>query len=107
MPSVPRNGWNVGGEHLPAAAPRPIAASWSHTPAAGTAPNSTEHLRWPPKTSWAWRDGIIHPPINREKPGTPTITDSLAAWPCPSGISHVGLPQIPLGELARRSSSVR
>ena len=45
---------------------------------------------WPDRTSWAWRVGIIHPPMNREKPHTPAITHNLAAWPCPSGMSTSG-----------------
>ena len=63
MPSVPRNDWNSAlNTCLP---PRhwPIAPSWSHTTRRGSAPNCVSTSRWPPSTSWAWRVGIIHPPM--------------------------------------------
>ena len=53
----------------------------------GSAPNWPSTSRWPASTSWAWRDGIIQPPRNREKPHTPAITHSLSTWPWPIGMS--------------------
>ncbi len=40
-----------------------------------------KHHRCPPSTSRVCFEAIIRAKIQREKPGTPTITGSLARWP--------------------------
>ena len=79
MPRVPRKAGNSAVKHMSRPRHRPMADSWSHTTVRGRAPNWLRTRRWPPKTSWLWREGIIHAPMKRLKPLTPTITQHFSA----------------------------
>jgi hypothetical protein len=59
MPRVPRKAGNSAVKHM--SRPR-------HRPMADTT-----------RTSWLWREGIIHAPMTRLKPLTPTITQHFSA----------------------------
>ncbi len=90
----------LGEDHVPAP---PAADGRLLVPdhARGRAPNWRSTWRWPPSTSWAWRDGIIHAPMKRLKPATPTMTQPLGRLAVAEGDEGVGLPQVELGQLAR------